>query len=304
MAGELAALDGLGSGPHRRRALGDRTVLVLCDIGLHVTIRVVTSDPALTVRENRNPVPGGVGGLRRAWMLYLPSPGALDASVAGAAKRSCASIRRCRHRSRPRRTRSKQAGGGFGQLTWRHSARRHRNGDARLGPRFRPMRARTRLRILADVILGSIADILGTLGIDPTRLFADWSTDQAAISNWIGEGSLKCVALECHRPERNGESDLRVPGDVHGQWAGGSEIHSRSGRAVAKYSSEVAAGYPMEPAYRLFCSFNGPHSVAGGMVPRNESIRRRHALGKLRYAGYRTSRARRNALLPKNRWRG
>ena len=53
---------------------------------------------------------------------------------------------------------------------------------------------------LADVILGSIADILGTLGIDPTRLFADWETDQRAILNWISEGSIRCVALECHRP--------------------------------------------------------------------------------------------------------
>ena len=54
---------------------------------------------------------------------------------------------------------------------------------------------------LADVILGSIADILATLGIDPTRLFADWPTDQSAISAWISEGSLKCVALQCSRPD-------------------------------------------------------------------------------------------------------
>src|SRR6185312_1657257 len=53
---------------------------------------------------------------------------------------------------------------------------------------------------LADVILGSIADILGHLGIDATRVFADWDTDQSAISNWIKEGSLACVALECHQP--------------------------------------------------------------------------------------------------------
>ena len=49
---------------------------------------------------------------------------------------------------------------------------------------------------LADVILGSIADILGTLGIDATRVFADWDTDQRAISAWIEEGSLASVALE------------------------------------------------------------------------------------------------------------
>lgn len=86
VAGELAVLDGLGpaliAGGHL-----ESDGLVLCDVGLHVTIRVVTADAALTVRENLNPVPGG-GSATAAWMLYLPSPGALDASVASAAKRS------------------------------------------------------------------------------------------------------------------------------------------------------------------------------------------------------------------------
>ena len=86
VAGELAALDGLGpaliAGGHLESA-----GLVLCDVGLHVTIRVVTADAALAVRENHNPVPGGASATE-TWMLYLPSPGALDASVARAAKRS------------------------------------------------------------------------------------------------------------------------------------------------------------------------------------------------------------------------
>ena len=38
---------------------------------------------------------------------------------------------------------------------------------------------------LADVVLGSIADILATLGVDATRVFADWDTDQKAIAAWI-----------------------------------------------------------------------------------------------------------------------
>ena len=86
VVGELAALDGLGpaliAGGHL-----ESNGLVLCDIDLHVTIRIVTADAALAVRENLNPVPGG-GSATDAWMLYLPSPGALDASVTSAAKRS------------------------------------------------------------------------------------------------------------------------------------------------------------------------------------------------------------------------
>lgn len=86
VARELAALDGLGPALIAGGHLGSDG-LVLCDIGLHVTIRVVTADAALAVSENHNPVPGG-GSATDAWMLYLPSPGPLDASVAGAAERS------------------------------------------------------------------------------------------------------------------------------------------------------------------------------------------------------------------------
>ena len=83
---ELAALEGLGpaliAGGHL-----ESDGLVLCDVGLHLTIRVVTADAALAVRENLNPVPGG-GGATSAWALHVPLPGALDNSVADAAKRS------------------------------------------------------------------------------------------------------------------------------------------------------------------------------------------------------------------------
>ena len=83
---ELAALDGLGpaliAGGHL-----ESNGLVLCDAGLHVTVTVVTADAALEVKENLNPVPGGASATN-GWMLHLPLPGALDASVATAAKRS------------------------------------------------------------------------------------------------------------------------------------------------------------------------------------------------------------------------
>ena len=86
MSGELAVLDGLGpaliAGGHL-----EANGLVLCDVGLHVTIRVITADAALGVDENLNPVPGGAGATDD-WVLHIPLPGALDASVLAAAKRS------------------------------------------------------------------------------------------------------------------------------------------------------------------------------------------------------------------------
>ena len=86
VGGELAVLDGLGpaliAGGHL-----ESKGLVLCDVGLHVTIRVVTADGALGVDDNLKPVPGGAGATD-GWMLHIPLPGALDASVVAAAKRS------------------------------------------------------------------------------------------------------------------------------------------------------------------------------------------------------------------------
>src|SRR5436305_12437986 len=53
---------------------------------------------------------------------------------------------------------------------------------------------------LTDVILGAIGDILAELSIDPTRLYAEWTQDEAAIRTWIEEESLEQVVLECHQP--------------------------------------------------------------------------------------------------------
>lgn len=118
---------------------------------------------------------------------------------------------------------------------------------------------------LADVILGAIADILGTLEIDPTRLFADWPTDQAAISNWIEEGSLKCVALECHRPDGTVNPVFEFPVSYTATGLGKRKF-TADRAALAKYLAKLR-GVPRGTSYRLFCSFNGPPSEQVGWSP-------------------------------------
>ena len=118
---------------------------------------------------------------------------------------------------------------------------------------------------LADVILGSIADILGTLGIDPTRLFADWATDQSAISNWITEASLKCVALECHRPDGTVDPIFEFPVSYDATRVGNRKF-TADRAALARYMAKLQR-VPGGTAYRLFCSFNGPHSEQPGWSP-------------------------------------
>ena len=118
---------------------------------------------------------------------------------------------------------------------------------------------------LADVLLGSIADILGTLGIDPTRLFADWATDQTAISNWIAETSLKCVALECHRPDGTVNPIFEFPVSYDATRVGNRKF-TADRAALARYMAKLQH-VPRGTAYRLFCSFNRPQSEQAGWSP-------------------------------------
>ena len=118
---------------------------------------------------------------------------------------------------------------------------------------------------LADVILGSIADILGTLGIDVTRLFADWETDQRAISNWIKEGSLRCVALECHQPNGTVSPIMEFPVSYTATGEGDRKF-TADRAALARYLAKLQ-GVPRRTTYRLFCSFKGTHSAQPGWSP-------------------------------------
>lgn len=79
---ELAPLSGLGAaligGGHL-----EASPLLLSDVSLDVEIRVVTSDAALTVEENLNPIPGGASATSD-WTLYIPAPAHLTEVVRGA----------------------------------------------------------------------------------------------------------------------------------------------------------------------------------------------------------------------------
>lgn len=135
---------------------------------------------------------------------------------------------------------------------------------------------------LADVILGSIADILGTLGIDATRLFADWETDQRAISNWIKESSLRCVALECHQPSGTVSPIMEFPVSYTGTGEGDRQFTAHRA-SLARYLAKLQR-VPWGTKYHLFCSFNGPHSNQPGWGPgyrASTSGMRSHSFGTL-----------------------
>lgn len=115
---------------------------------------------------------------------------------------------------------------------------------------------------LSEAIMGSIAEILGTLKIDASRLSANWDQDQSAISAWIEEGSLKAVVLECVRPDGTVSPIFEFPVTYEAGGAGdASFVHSRA--LLARHQAKLAA-VPSGTSYRLVCSFSRTSSAQPG----------------------------------------
>ena len=118
---------------------------------------------------------------------------------------------------------------------------------------------------LADVILGSIADILGTLGIHATQIFANWDQDNRAITEWIKEGSLKSVALECHQPNGTIAPIFEFPVSYTSTGEGDRKF-TADRAALARYLAKLQL-VPSGTVYKIFCTYNGWHSDQPGWSP-------------------------------------
>lgn len=118
---------------------------------------------------------------------------------------------------------------------------------------------------IADVILGSIVDILGHLGIDATRLFSRWTQDEAAIAAWIAEQSLESVVLECHQPNGAVNPILEFPVSYTAYGVGDASF-TADRASLARYLAKLRS-VPRNTTYRLFVTFNGPRTQQPGWGP-------------------------------------
>ncbi len=118
---------------------------------------------------------------------------------------------------------------------------------------------------LAEVVMGSIADILNELRIDVTALFRDWAQDESAIKAWIDEGSLEMAILECHQP--NGTVAPIVEFPIAYQAGGTGDARFTAARAaLARYRAKLDR-VPPGTRFAIICSFNGPRSDQPGWGP-------------------------------------
>jgi hypothetical protein len=118
---------------------------------------------------------------------------------------------------------------------------------------------------LADVILGTIADILADLGIDLTRLYRDWPQDESAVQAWVLEQSLSMVILECHQPNGSVSPIVEFPVTYRAGGEGDAQFTAHRA-ALARFRAKLER-VPSGSAYTLFCTFSGPHSAQPGWGP-------------------------------------
>ncbi len=118
---------------------------------------------------------------------------------------------------------------------------------------------------LSDVILGSIADILAHLGIDTTRLWADWDQDQTAIKAWIEEESLAMVVLECTQPSGKVAPVVEFP-VAYGASGLADQAFTHSRAALARYRAKLDS-VPRATTFRLVCTFRTARTPQPGWSP-------------------------------------
>ena len=135
---------------------------------------------------------------------------------------------------------------------------------------------------LADVIQGAVADILATLGVNPMRLFRNWRNSQRAISNWIDEGSLRSVVLECHRPGGTVNPILEFPVS-YDRIGGGNRKFMADRASLARYLAKLQT-VPEGTRCSLVCTFRRTTSEQPGWRPASRASvagMQSHSFGRL-----------------------
>lgn len=118
---------------------------------------------------------------------------------------------------------------------------------------------------LADLVLGTIGDLLADLGIDATRLYRDWNQDEAAIKKWIEEESLAVVVLECVHPSGKVAPIVEFPVSYKATGLGDAAFTAQRAK-LARYRAKLEH-VPSGTTFRLFCTYRKGHTEMPGWYP-------------------------------------
>lgn len=115
---------------------------------------------------------------------------------------------------------------------------------------------------LADVILGSVADVVAALGLSPATSATRVQQDETAIIQWIKEKSLDAVVLEF--TDSRGIAVEVFEFDVVYKPYGDADSEFYADRAsLARYRAKLKQ-LPSGTTWRLVCTYRTAHTTMPG----------------------------------------
>lgn len=118
---------------------------------------------------------------------------------------------------------------------------------------------------LAELVLGTVGDLLAALGIDSSRLYQEWDQDQAAIEQWINEQSLAMVVLECHQPNGKDAPIFEFP-ISYSPYGLGDAAFTEQRAKLARYRAKLES-VPKGSTYGIVCTFRSSRTPMPGWSP-------------------------------------
>ncbi len=116
---------------------------------------------------------------------------------------------------------------------------------------------------LSGVVIGAFGDILSSLGLSPTGV--NWEETEAAIIQWITEGSLREIQLVVERPNGTAEMTFEIPIRYTATASGDTQFISHQA-SLARYLAKLSA-LPRGCTYRLLAYHNGVPTAMPGWGP-------------------------------------
>jgi Bacterial HORMA domain 2 len=113
---------------------------------------------------------------------------------------------------------------------------------------------------LADTIMGAFSEVIAVLGLSHTSLTSQWTIIENGIKQWIEEGSLSDVVLECGPTDRP-YAVFEIP--IQYSYGTGEVEFVASKARLARYLAKLAT-VPAGATYRVVTSHNGPHAPMPG----------------------------------------
>jgi hypothetical protein len=118
---------------------------------------------------------------------------------------------------------------------------------------------------LTDTVLGTLVEAIAQLGLDPTVVTDSWAENEAAITQWIFERSLKSVSVEFSTP--TGKLITVVEFPVEYATAGADQAQFRASKERIRRFLAKWGTLPAGTRTRLLVHFYGPRTPMPGWSP-------------------------------------